>query len=146
MKDYSKAKIYSIRSAQTDKVYIGSTTETLARRLATHRNHYNSWKNGIRKYVASFELLQYPEYYIELVENHPCEGIEELGRREGEVTRLTPNYVNKKIEGRTPAEYREDHKEIKNQKFDCECGSPCTHSNKQRHLKTKKHQNWINNN
>jgi hypothetical protein len=108
MKDYSKAKIYSIRSAQTDKVYIGSTVETLARRLAVHRSYYKTWDKN-KKYYTSFELLKYPDHYIELIENYPCDGVEELERHEGEITRATPNYVNKVIARRTRQEYRRDN-------------------------------------
>jgi len=111
MTDYSKGKIYSIRSAQSEKVYIGSTVELLARRLLSHRNKYKKWQNGKHHYVTSFELLHYPDYYIELVEIFPCLCKEELTKREGEITRATPNYVNKRIEGRTNAEYREDNKQ-----------------------------------
>jgi hypothetical protein len=178
MKDYSKGKIYSIRSAHTDKVYIGSTTETLARRLAAHRSSYTSCQNGKRNYITSCELVQYPDCYIELVENFPCLCNEELGKREGEITRATPNYVNKRIEGRTPAEHYQDNKEKigrihkeyyvvnteqikkkqkeyrqnngeqiaqhKNTKHECECGGKYSNSHKPKHIKTKKHQDWIN--
>ena len=111
MVDYNKGKIYSIRSAQTNKVYIGSTVEPLARRLSSHRYKFKQWKNGKHHYVSSFELLQYDDYYIELVENYPCLCKEELERHEGQITRAAPNYVNKRIEGRTDAEYYVDNME-----------------------------------
>ena len=37
---YAQGKIYAIRSPSTDKIYIGSTCDTLAKRLYGHRVHY----------------------------------------------------------------------------------------------------------
>ena len=49
---------------------------------------------------------------------------------------------------RTQKEYRQNNKEaIKqkaNEKFSCECGGCYTTTNKARHIKTKKHLNFIN--
>ena len=51
--------------------------------------------------------------------------------------------VNKLITGRTKQEYLEVNKEKRAEKFYCDCGSVITIVSKTRHLKTKKHQNYI---
>jgi len=112
MPNYQNSKIYSIRSHLTDDVYIGSTIETLANRLAGHKRNYKKWLNKTTNYTSSFKLIEkdFENCYIELVENYPCNSKNELCRREGEIIRAT-TCVNKCIAGRTDKEYREDHKQ-----------------------------------
>lgn len=113
MPDYQKGKIYAIRAPGTDEVYIGSTTKMLSARLADHTSQFKNWKEGKQKY-SSFKLLSKENYYIELVENFPCNSKEELNRREGEVQRTTANCVNEQIAGRTTTEYHFENKDIRN--------------------------------
>ena len=63
MPDYQKAKIYAIKSHQTEMIYIGSTTQTLSQRIAKHKQNYI--KNGT---TSSKEILKYEDYYIELID------------------------------------------------------------------------------
>jgi hypothetical protein len=95
--DYSKGKIYCIKSHHTDKVYIGSTTKTLEQRLTKHKECYMGYKRGYKYQLrmTSFDILNYGDAYIELVENYPCNTKQELIKREGEVIRSTKNSVNK---------------------------------------------------
>ena len=110
MPDYSKGKIYSIRSHLTDDVYIGSTIETLSNRLSQHKKYYQKWLNKKTNYTSSFKLIEKDaECYIELVELYPCNSKNELCRREGEIIRTT-NCVNKRIAGRTEEQRIEYHK------------------------------------
>jgi len=110
-KNYQNGKIYSIRSYQTDLIYIGSTTQSLSKRLSKHKDDFNCWKNNAHHYITSIELLKYDDYYIELIENYPCNSKNELDRREGQLIRETNNCVNKVIPARTDAEYYQDNKE-----------------------------------
>ena len=43
MPDYSKGKIYAIKSYQCDDIYIGSTVNKLSDRLSYHKTHYKSF-------------------------------------------------------------------------------------------------------
>ncbi len=105
--DYANGKIYTIRSFETDKYYIGSTTSTLTKRLSEHKQKY---KQG--KYCSSAEIIQYGDAYIELLEDFPCFKKDQLCKREGQLIREhKDNCVNKAIPGRTTKEYREDNKE-----------------------------------
>jgi len=96
--DYANGKIYTIRSYQTDKYYIGSTTTSLAKRLSGHKSHY---KNG-RMDISSVEIVKYEDAYIELLEDYPCSNKNELNKREGQLIRQYKNEcVNRCIPGRT---------------------------------------------
>ena len=109
--DYKNGKIYSIRSYQTENIYIGSTIQKLSKRLSKHKTDYKSWKDGKHNYVTSFEILKYDDYYIELIEEYNCKSKMELEKREGEIIRQHNNTVNKIIVGRTKKEHYEDNKD-----------------------------------
>ena len=113
MPNYANGKIYTIRSYQTDKFYIGSTTQKLSKRLVGHRTTYKRWKNGKNEYrISSFDMLQCDDYYIELLEEFPCTNKMELNRREGfHIRENKATCVNCNIAGRTDKEYYEDNKE-----------------------------------
>lgn len=100
MPDYSKGKIYAIRSPSTDSVYIGSTTMPLLLRMAQHKSTY---RRSVT-HTTVIEILKYKDAYIELVELCPCGSYNELLRREGEIIRQYPTHVNKVIAGRTSIE------------------------------------------
>jgi len=111
MCDYSKGKIYSIRSHLTDDVYIGSTIETLSNRLSQHKKYYQKWLITKKRYTTSYKIIEKDaKCYIELVELYPCNSKIELHRREGEIIRAT-TCVNKNIAGRTQKEWFEENKQ-----------------------------------
>lgn len=107
MPDYQNGKIYQIWSPNTDKVYIGSTTQPLHKRLYEHTKGLTG-----KKYVYSRKVLECGDARIELIEEYPCAKKSELDRREGQVMRGYDNRVNKCIAGRTGAEYRADNREV----------------------------------
>jgi len=92
MPDYSKTKIYKIVSQNTPNVYIGSTLSSLSQRMSEHRSDF---KNRPDKYTSSYEILQYDDAQIVLVENFPCASADERHKREYEVIQLTENCINK---------------------------------------------------
>ena len=105
-------KIYSIRSHQTDLIYIGSTTEKrLSARLSKHRANYKAYLKDNYRYISSFEILKYIDAYIELIEEVEKKITkDELRQLEGQHIRQN-NCVNKIITGRTKQEYRETNKD-----------------------------------
>ena len=112
MPDYTKGKIYSIRSHKTDLIYIGSTIQPLSVRIGGHRNDYNNHylKNGEYR-CRTIEIFKLdPNPYIELIKNFSCDSKDELRKEEGKYIRKM-KCVNKKVDGRTKKEYREDNKE-----------------------------------
>ncbi len=108
---YHNGKIYTIRSHHTDKIYIGSTCIPLCQRLFRHRINKKSYDNNKYHYMSSYEILQYEDNYIELLEEYKCENKQQLLKREGELIRTHQNCVNINIAGRTDKQYREDNKE-----------------------------------
>lgn len=186
--DYKNGKIYTIRSHQTDQIYIGSTCSPLSKRLYQHKLDYQRYINGKFPYITSFDILQFEDAYIELLEECPCENKMILHKREGELIRGGNNCVNKYIAGRTQKDWFEENKdkikiqkkiyqdlnkdkikkyqknwytdnkdeireqrneykkEYRKQKKTCECGSIFGINDKARHLKTKKHLDFVNNN
>ncbi len=155
---------YKITSANTDKVYVGSTEKDINSRLQIHETHYRLFKDGKFNYVTSFEILECKDYKIELLENKICEGKEERNMVECKYIINTPNTVNKYLPGRTREQYYNDNKEDieeyqrqyrqdnkeelyqkAKQKFNCQCGGKYTKTHKARHDKSQKHQTFIRN-
>ena len=143
-RDYSKGKIYCLRSYQTDLIYIGSTVQDLKDRMYSHRTN---------KATTAKEIMKYPDAYIELIENYPCNSKNELDKREGEIQReyiAKQLAVNKNISGRSKQEWREDNKEY-NKKYYEENKDKIKEIQKeyvkQNYKKVKEKQNeWIKNN
>ena len=101
-----KGSVYSIRSHQTKDIYIGSTKETLSRRMAGHRRDYNQYINGdISRKCSSIQILQYEDAYIELIELIEYNDKSELTAREGYYIR-NMDCVNKVIPNRTHKEWQ----------------------------------------
>lgn len=116
-KRYQNGKIYSIRSHQTEDIYIGSTINTLPKRLDGHKKSFKSWNDNKKgHYVSSFEIMKYDDYYIELIENYPCNNKNELERQEGIHIRSN-DCVNKRIAGRTEKEHYDDNRDKKLQQM-----------------------------
>jgi hypothetical protein len=111
---YKNGKIYAIRSDNSNKVYIGATCGELSKRLSKHKSQYKQWINGNKLfYYTSFVILELGNYYIELIENYPCESKNELHRREGEIIRDTDFTVNKHLVYLGP---EEDRKKMRNKR------------------------------
>ena len=108
---YANAKIYSIRSPNNEKYYIGSTTQRLCNRMTKHRNPKNP--------ITSKEIINSGGAYIELIENYPCNNKEELLKREGELIREHyDNIVNKSRPNRTKEEYNKTARDWENKNKD----------------------------
>ena len=86
MVDYKLAKIYKIVCRITGEVYVGSTCEpTLARRLVAHRSACKAfYEKNKGCCVASFQIILRGDYYIDLLENFPCNNNDELRKKERE--------------------------------------------------------------
>jgi hypothetical protein len=168
-------KIYSIKSDDLpDKIYFGSTTDSLSDRMTRHKTQHRRYRERkLGNYVSSYEILDSPNAYIELVEDVECATMEEMLRKEGRYIQNDPNCVNKNVAGRSRKEYYSDKKEmfrqyyLKNRKHRleyqnayntinreairirtntrhiCECGGKYLHVNKSVHYKTQKHQRWL---
>jgi len=110
---YANGKIYSLRTHQTDDIYIGSTCLPLYKRFYAHKLDYKKWLNGKNHYISSFDIIKYDDAYIELIDDFPCNNKIELNKKEGEHIRAN-TCINKNVAGRTTKEYyHEKKKEFK---------------------------------
>ncbi len=99
MPDYSLGKIYKVTCSQTNRIYIGSTTQKLDRRLARHKN---------KKYNQCI-TNDFIDPTIELIKSFPCETRNELLWEERRVQE-----ENECINYRKPITTKEEHKEVRN--------------------------------
>ncbi len=151
MPDYQKGKIYMLATQKNCKIYIGSTTTTLHSRFQSHQSKYKRWLEGIGKnYKSAFELLEYNDCKIELIEECPCDTLKELHLREGYHMLLNKDFiVNKCIAGRTRKEcngvyYNKNKDKITetrrlNTYLCVECNKELSGWHKDRHEATAKH-------
>lgn len=87
MKDFTKAKIYTVRSiSRPDLIYVGSTVQPLSVRIGGHRSHKNT--------CSSKQIMILGDGYIELLEAFPCQNKDQLLARENHHMRLI-DCVNK---------------------------------------------------
>ena len=143
---------YKIISANTDQCYVGSTKKPLDERLQRHEYDYKYDQEDKYCYITSYDILEFKDYSIELIETKDCKDRVERDTIECMHIINTANTVNKVMPGRTNAQYyrqyHQDHKEqinqYKNQKHNCNCGGKYTTSNKSFHERTNKHQTFIN--
>ncbi len=111
--NYNNSKIYKIVSPSTDKIYIGSTTQPLCKRIAKHLSNYRNYNiDNTKGYMTSYEILKIGDYSIKLIEECNFENKEQLRQREGYYIKSYQNIVvNVRIAGRTKKEYALKNKE-----------------------------------
>ena len=104
---YKRGQIYTIRCRyDDDMIYVGSTINTLAKRMCNHHN------TSVKRATSLYHVVQgdWDNWYIELYEEYPCDNKEQLEQREGQVIREIAT-INKIIVGRTDKEYYQDNRE-----------------------------------
>lgn len=75
MVNYNNSKIYKITSANTDKIFISSTTQKLCSRMASHRR-------SLTPASTEYQVMKYPDAHIVLIEAFSCNSKDELTARE----------------------------------------------------------------
>ena len=138
---YDNGKIYKITSKQTDKIYIGSTIRSLSYRITEHKSDIKRE----RYKCISGEILKYGDYEISLIENYPCNNVDELRKRESWYQTNTLNCININLARRTRKQYFIDNKEKLYGTYTCICGASMQFQAKTRHEKTIKHKKYIKN-
>jgi DNA repair exonuclease SbcCD ATPase subunit len=111
MPNYTNGKIYTIRFHNSNEIYIGSTTQSLAVRFGGHKVKNNS---AVYKLIQDKYNGKWDECYYELYENYSCNNKEELCRKEGEIIRLFKDdekydCINCYVAGRNYKEYKKDN-------------------------------------
>ena len=109
--DYSNGKIYCIHNTVDEDIYIGSTCQSLSKRMADHRKCMNSARDGNMLLYQKMRSIGQDKFYIELIKKCECSCKEELRKSEGEKIRELKPVLNQRIEGRTTKEWYEDNEE-----------------------------------
>ena len=94
---YQNGKVYKILTSETDDVHVGSTTQKLSKRMANHRTKLKSGR--ILKLYEKMREVGEDKFYIELIEEYPCQNSEQLLKREGEWMRQIGT-LNENVAGR----------------------------------------------
>ena len=89
MKDsrYLQSYIYGIKCKTTNCLYIGSSFETLNRRLSKHKSDMRGYMgelNCYRNYRSSLDVLINDNYDIFIIEKYPCLSKSQLHIREAQ--------------------------------------------------------------
>ena len=113
--DLTKAKIYKITNDFNNEVYIGSTCNTLIKRFSMHVCESRKDLSKDRCLYKLINEIGETRFRIELIEDYPCEDRYQLRQREGHFIREMGT-LNMVIAGRTKHEYRENNKDIINEK------------------------------
>jgi hypothetical protein len=102
MSNYNNGKIYKLVSKFTDMIYIGSTVQTLQRRLIIHK--YETRHNFTN---SSANMFIWDDCEIQLIENYPCNSKNELVEREQYYIDLHKDYcINLRNAVRDKEEYK----------------------------------------
>jgi hypothetical protein len=134
-------KVYKLVSPNTDRIYIGSTKQTLAQRINGHREKYKAWKSNLHHYTTAFDIFEAGNTTIELIELYPCENREALRIREQHHLEQNPEICVNKLKAYISAEDEKKHNE---EIHHCECGGKYSNHHKNRHIETELHQNFLN--
>ena len=109
MPDYTNGKIYTIRCKTDDNlIYVGSTIQSLPVRFGGHKKDSKRERN--QSILLYSKIEDWNDWYIELYETYPCNNVQELKKREGEIIRQIGT-LNREVAGRTKKEYRQENKE-----------------------------------
>ena len=163
MVNYQNGKIYMLFSAETDKVYIGSTTKRLCDRKHDHKSCYRLYNEGRRKHrVSAFEIIKYDDCQIRLLKNFPCNSKETLLAKEqvfidkyanrcvniARAKLLTPEEKaqNKLLnDPKNKALLKARDKKRLATPLNCPCGGSSSIKDKARHMRSVRHLKYIDN-
>ncbi len=119
MSDYKNGKIYKLTSKQTDKIYVGSTIQTLNKRMIAHITKIKCGSN-----ITSVEILKYDDAIIELLDDYPCNSKTELEKREQHYMDLYKDIIVNKYNTTNLCE----HNKRRYRCIDCNGSQMCKHT------------------
>ena len=106
--------VYKITSSQTNKVYYGSTILSLKERFRLHYVKYKRYVNGKITKLQVFDILQFDDSKIELLEEYEVQNQKELLIYERKYI-IENECCNKVIPLRTSKEWVSDNREKVNE-------------------------------
>lgn len=109
MGKYSNGKIYKLVNDVNDEIYVGSTCNSLSKRIAKHRYFAKTKPSQVHRCM---NVIGWDNVKIILIEEYPCDNRMQLERRERYwIDELKPS-LNKALPGRTYEEWKEENKEM----------------------------------
>ena len=155
MNKYNNSKIYKITDNTSDKIYIGSTIQTIQQRLQGHKSSAKSCKDGYG--CASKQIIDNGDYSMTLLEEFSCDNKLELCKKEQEYLDQFKdfNLVNKVKSHTSPEDIKgrywnnRDKILVAKKQYDsvyhpCPCGGGYSMSHRARHIQTTKCQKYFN--
>ena len=133
-----RGRIYKITSAQTDNIYIGSTTKSLERRLSNHKSDFKRYLNNKTHYKSGYDIVKFDDAIIELIEEKEFETKDEMLFRERYFIEQNKCINSSKRPIITHDEGKRERENIK-----CACGSSYKNGQQKRHNRTHKHMNHM---
>ena len=103
---YENGVIYKITNTVNNEVYVGSTTTDLEVRMIKHKCDAKK-RPELSKCYTFMNEHGIENFDIEIVEEYPCEGKQQLEKREGEIIKEIGT-LNQRIAGRTNQEYKQE--------------------------------------
>lgn len=161
---YSRGKIYRLVNDVDNEFYVGSTCQSLAKRKGEHKNEAKYKPN--RRVFLHLNQVGWDNVHIVLIENYPCNSIEELKARErfwieemnASLNKLVPLRTQKdskkmykmqnkdKINDKQKEYYKKNKDKIaqhNEERVKCECGCEVRRDSLTKHKKTTKHKEWL---
>ena len=120
MPNYNDAKVYKIINDLDEKIYVGSTTQSLAKRLGNHK--VKARRNPERTVYAHLNVIGWERVRIILIENVNCQDAEQLRMREQHYIDLLRPELN-----RIPAHVDCPHGRRHRQCVECNGSGICEH-------------------
>ena len=103
----NESKIYKIIDNTNGNIYIGSTCQSLKRRLSHHKSDYKRFLKGLSGNTKSFDIIKNNDYKIELIEACDIKTKQELFQKERYYIENN-DCLNKNIPCRSQKEYQEN--------------------------------------
>lgn len=121
MEQHSEKKIngtvYCIKNKINNKIYIGSTQQTLAKRLYKHKYDASRMERSILLYNEINEIGK-DNFYIEPLEELKNTTLKELRQCEGKHISKQQAVLNQRKAGRDPKEYYIDKKDMFKERYE----------------------------
>lgn len=145
--DYRNGKIYVVRNRCSDKVYVGSTTQPLHKRMASHRHPTCDTRTYHMELSVKMRELGVDNFYIELVEEYPCNNLLELRARENYYI-IKFDSINNGYNNRAEEPKRSQAQQLRQKKWNhssgqCICGYKYTKPNRSAHMQSNRHKNAL---
>lgn len=103
-KNLQNGTVYCIGNYIDSDIYIGSTTQTLTKKIQNHKDSINHAEKKERKRYTKMREVGKEHFFIEEIEKFPCNTAEELRKRERHYIKERQPALNKAIPARTKEE------------------------------------------